>query len=409
MVSPRKEHGSGTIYQRGDGMWIGAFDAGTYPNGKRRRVTVSCKGCPGGCPKKCAHRAEIKRRVRDKQRALELAGITEVNPRATVKSWATDWLTIQERKLRPKSYNATRSAVHRWIIPTIGHVRFDALAPAHVRAVEAAQRDAGRSSSTQLRTHSVLMSMLRAAQVEGYPVTDRMLNLDRPEKSISDRAAMSLEQAIAILAVATETPQASRWVAAFLQGMRQGECLGLTWDAVDFQHDEIRLAWQLQPLAYRVPRDRTSGFRIPNGYEVQQVRGRLHLVRPKSKSGERVIPMVALLRAALEAWQPECPTTELGLVWPLADGSPCPSSTDDLEWYGLQQAADVHHPSGRFYTIHEARHTTATLLHELGVEPAIIAAILGQTKLVESYLHVKRSPRVREALESVAGVLNPAS
>ena len=100
-----------------------------------------------------------------------------------------------------------------------------------------------------------------------------------------------------------------------------------------------------------------------------------------------------------------CPDSPHGLVWPLVDGRPCPSSTDDEEWYALQSGAGVHHPSGRWYTIHETRHTTATLLHEAGVDPVIMAAILGQTKLVESYVHVKRSPRVAAALEEVARVL----
>jgi integrase len=377
-------------------MWIGAVPAGTYPNGKRRRIQVSGKT-----------EDLARKRLRDKQRALALTGATDVSSRDTVKTWAGTWLELQERRLRPNAFNATRSAVNRWIIPTIGHVRFDALAPAHVRAVANAQRDASRSTSTQLRTHSVLMSLLRAAQVEGYPVTERVLNGDRPEKAVSDRAAMSVDEAVAILEVAADTPQASRWVAAFLQGMRQGECLGLTWPAVDFTRGEIRLSWQLQPLPYRVPRDRASGFRIPDGYEVHQVRGRLHLVRPKSKAGERVIPMVPWMQTSLEAWRDDCPENPAGLVWPLANGAPCSSKTDDDEWYGLQQAADVHHPSGRFYTVHEARHTTATLLHEAGTEPAIIAAILGQSKLVESYLHLKQSPRVREALQNVAGMLNP--
>jgi integrase len=391
----RREYGTGSIYQRGDGLYIGAVDAGTYPNGKRRRIQVSGKT-----------EELVKKRLRDKQRALSLTGDTNVSPRATVKSWALEWLPLQERRLRPNAFNATRSAVNKWIIPTIGNVRFDTLNPAHIRAVTNAQRDADKSSSTQLRTHSVLMSLLRGAQLEGYPITDRLLNVERPEKAINDRAAMTVDEAVAILETAATHPNASRWVAAFLQGMRQAECLGLTWDAIDFTNDDIALSWQLQPLPYKIARDRDSGFRIPDRYEARQVRGRLHLVRPKSKSGWRVIPMVPWMRTSLETWQAIAPETPHGLVWYHPTGTP--SKLDDAQWYALQDAAKVKHPSGRHYTIHEARHTTATLLHEAGTEPAIIAAILGQAKLVESYLHLKRSPRVREALQNVAGILNPA-
>lgn len=403
----RREYGTGSVYQRRDGIWVATIEAGTNAAGKRRRLTVS-----GKTEELC------RQRLKEKQRALAITGETSVSPRATVKSWADEWLPIVERRLRPSAYNASASAVRRWIVPTIGHVRFDQLQPAHVRAVAQAQRDVGRSSSTQLRTHSVLMTLLKAALIEGYPVTDRVLAVEAPAAAVSDRTNMQLEEAVAVLEVAAAVPQASRWVGALLNGVRQGEALGLTWeDGVDFDRGELVLAWQLQPLSYRVARDRSSGFRIPDGYEVRQLHGRLHLVRPKTRAGWRVLPMTPWFRGALEVWR-DVQLELFGdnphdLVWPLVDGRPCPSTVDDAEWYLLQETAGVHHPTrtreladGSLapapYTIHETRHTTATLLHEAGTDPAIMAAILGQTKLVESYVHVKRSPRVAEALQLVA-------
>ncbi len=393
----RREYGSGSVYRRSDGIWVGTLEAGTTTSGKRRRITVSAKD-----------ETTCRQRLRDKKHALAVSGDTDVSPRATVKSWADEWLELESRRLRPNAFNATRSAVTRWIVPTIGHRRFDQLTPADVRAVINAQREAGRTGGTQLRTHSTLMSLLKAALLEGYPVTDRLLAVRAPAVGNNDRTSMHLEEAVAVLGLASEIPQASRWVSALLNGVRQGEALGLTWnEGIDFRRDRLVLGWQLQPLPYNVARDRSSGFRVPDGYESCQLHGRLHLVRPKSKAGWRVIPMVPWFRDSLEVWRDVAPDSPHGLVWPLVDGRPCPSSIDDSEWYALQAGADVHHPSGRFYTIHETRHTTATLLHELGVDPAIIAAILGQTKLVESYVHVQRSLRVAAALQAVAEQLQP--
>ncbi len=401
----RREYGTGSVYQRGDGMWVATIEAGTNAAGRRRRVTVSARD-----------EETCRQRLKEKKRALAITGETDVSPRATLKTWATEWLELEERRLRPKAFATSRSAVTRWIIPTIGHRRFDALTPADIRAVLNAQRAAGRSSSTQLRTHSVLMSMLKAALVEGYPVTDRLLKVPAPRAAVNDRTSMQLEEAVAVLELAAEIPQASRWVGALLNGVRQGEALGLTWEAVDFDRNELVLAWQLQALPYRIPRDRSSGFRIPDGYEVRQLHGSLHLVRPKTRAGWRVLPMVPWMRDSLEAWRAIAPESPHGLVWPLVDGRPCSGKADDDEWYALQETVGVHHPTRTRelgdgsvvpapYTIHETRHTTATLLHEAGVDPAIMAAILGQSKLVESYVHVKRSPRVAAALEQVAAAL----
>lgn len=372
------------------GTWVGTVETGWTANDTRRRVTVSSRD-----------KDTAARKLRDKKLLLERAGTAGINTRATVKTVAADWLPIQERKLRPNSYNATRSALQRWIIPTIGHRRMDVLSPADVRAVEAAQRKAGKSTSTMLRTQSALMSMLSWATTEGYPIAPGLLKVERPTIAVNDRSDIDGEQAIKMLVLAAERPDASRWVAAFLQGMRQAECLGLTWDEVDLDAGTLTVSWQLQPLPYKIPRDRSSGFRIPDGYEVRQLDGSLHLVRPKSKQGWRIYPLVPWMQSALTTWRESAPESPHGLVWPRADGRPIRAKDDDAAWYALQDAAEVRHPSGRRYTIHEARHTTASLLLELKVDPAVIAALLGQSKLVAAYVHVK-SPMMRAALEQVA-------
>src|SRR5690606_9133917 len=117
-------------------------------------------------------------------------------------------------------------------------------------------------------------------------------------------------------------PDASRWVAALLQGMRPAECLGLTWDAIDFDRDTIDVSWQLKPLPYRIPRDRDSGFRHPPDYTVRHLQGAHHLVRPKTGRGKRMVPLVPWMRAALLDWRDRAPASPHGLVWPGEDGGP---------------------------------------------------------------------------------------
>lgn len=391
----RQEYGEGSFYQRADGMWIGSLQAGWTERGTRRRITVSSRD-----------EATARRKLRDKRREVEREGVTNVSARATVKSWADEWIKLEERTLAPKAYNASRSAVTKWIVPTIGHRRFEMLTPADVRKVANAQRAAGRAGTTQLRTHSVLMKMLKAAHLEGYPVPSRVLSVEAPGKNLNDRKDIPLDQALGILRQVAELAHGSRFVAAFLQGLRQGEALGLTWERVNFEANTMTIDWQLQPLPYKIPRDRTSGFRIPDGYEARQLKGALHLVRPKSSSGWRVIPMVPWMRSALLAWQAVAPVSPHGLVWPNPDGSPKVSKVDDAEWYALQAAAEVAHPSGRTYTVHECRHTTVTLLLEAKVDPAIIAAIVGHSSIISrrAYEHVNQAPAL-DALTQIAARL----
>jgi integrase len=400
----RRDYGSGAMYQRtSDWRWVATIASGWTDQGTRSRPTVTGKGCVGGCPERCHHRAEIKRKVADRKRQIERDGASTASPNATVKSWADEWLTIKERELRPASYNATRSAVRKWIVPTIGHRKLALLTPGDIRAVATAQREAGLAGTSQLRTHSTLIDMLKAAMAEGYTVPARLLVVKGPGRGTSDRTALTVPEALGVLEQATKIPHGSRWVAALLQGMRQGESLGLTWSEVDLTNGNLTISWQLQPLPYRVARDRSSGFRVPDGYEARQLAGRLHLVRPKSKKGWRVIPLVPWMHSALTAWRESCPESPHDLVWPTADGRPRLAKDDDEEWYALQAAAKVKHPGGRHYYIHEARHTTATLLMEAGVEPSVIEAILGHSSIVTSrgYMHANTT-HTRAAMEKVA-------
>jgi integrase len=203
--------------------------------------------------------------------------------------------------------------------------------------------------------------------------------------------------------------------------MRQGECLGLTWDAVNFDAGTVDVSWQLQAVPYRhgCVRDGSKwecgrrfggdcpdrALRVPHGYEYRQLDGALCLVRPKTEKGTRLIPLVPWMTAALTQWRDIAPASPHGLIWPRPDGRPQTSAADSSDWQALQDAADVTGP-GRKYLLHEARHTTATLLLENGIDPEVVKAILGHSSIVTSrgYQHVSQE-LARKAMEGIAGRL----
>lgn len=389
----RRQYGTGSVHQRTtDGRWIGTVEAGWTTKGTRRRVTVSGPT-----------EAECRRKLKEKQRQIARDGLPAqgVSARTTVRTWSETWLAELERHARPKYLATERSQVNQWIVPTIGHKPISSLTPGDVRSVTNAVRKAKRTTTSAAYAQGALMRMLRAATVEGHDVPQRVLLVPPPGKAVSDRSAIALDHALLILAVAAEMPDGSRWAAAFMQGLRQAEALGLTWSAVDLDAAQQEISWQLQPLPYLDRRAQT--FRVPDGYDVQRLTGALHLTRPKSKAGTRVQPLVTWMVGSLTTWQRAAPASPHGLVWPRPDGSPRSAAADRAEWCALQERAGVQHSTGRPYLIHEIRHTTATLLLELGVDPAIIAAIMGHSKIVATrgYQHVSQA-LARSALDGMA-------
>jgi integrase len=390
-VKRRRQYGTGSIYQRAsDGRWFGIVEAGFTRDGKRRRITVSAKT-----------EAEAKRKRDAKKRELDRG--SDVVSRTTVKAWAETWLAESARVTTPNAHTTDRAAVG-WIVETIGARVLDKVTPADVRAVRDAVLAGGNGTSTALRYHGTLMRMLKAAQAEGYAVPANTLATKGPKPSVSDRTAMTIDEALAMLEQASALPHGSRWLAAFLYAARQAEYLGLTWPFVD--EEQLTIAWQLQPLPYADKHDRSKGFLMPDGYEAQQLKGRMHLVRPKSRAGWRVVPMLPLLGKPLTAWRDAAPESPYPLVWPGADGRWRDENDDRAEWYAMQDRAGVRHPTGRHYKVHEIRHTTATFLQSLGVDEATRIAIMGHSSIASTRAYEHRDlTLIRSALEKVAGRL----
>ena len=419
--------GDGTKpYQRADSYWVARFDAGYTASGTRRRKTVFGKT-----------EAECKRRLREAVRAWRAAGETSINPKTTVKKWCDTWIDAREHSSRPAAHRTAKSMISTWIVPTVGHKRLSELTAGDLRLLDDALRTAGRSGTTLANTRRLLGTILTDARAEGHTVPESVFAAAKPAPAPSERQAMSIPEAIRLLIAATN-PQAwpdlppysrahtpeqrvkarsgntahieryhasqtdpSRWLAALLQAMRQGESLGLLWDEVDFTRRLIVIRWELQAVPF--------GHAIPQHLRARHLTGRYWLLPPKTRAGERVLPMVPTMYDSLNAWRERCPDSPHGLVWPNPDGSPRSANLDRAAWRGLQAAAGINHPSGRPYLVHEARHTTATLLQAAGVSPEVIISIVGHASYASTQPYIHRDlSQARAALESVAALLTPS-
>lgn len=392
-MSRRKTYGRGTVYRRKDGKWVAALEAGWTTRGTRRRLVRTAT---------TEKNALVK--LRDMEREIAQTGVPAetTTRRESVKDWFTQWLDHTQTSLAPSSWATNRSAITQWITPTIGHVKLSDLGAQHVRTVVKAILDAGRAPSTAARTHSVLIKGLSAALQEGHRVAPAVFHVPAPTVGDAGRDAIPLDDALAILAAGLDTPLAARWVAALLQALRPAEARGLTWAAVDIEAGTMDISWQLKPLPYLVKGDRASGFRVPTGYDAVHLENAYHLVRPKTRAGRRVIPIVPWMKAALvDLAARQTGPNPHGLLWPAGDGTPMSDKQDLTAWRALCAKAKVGP-----YDLYAARHTAATLLRRAGVDDETIIAIMGHASILstKAYLHTD-TDRARAALEKVAATL----
>ena len=391
-------------------------------DGERRRKYVRAKDKPTALKK-----------LRTLQKELERVGDLPTASQ-TLESWLKVWFDeIAVQRIAPKTAAGYKSAIRQHIVPAIGNVRLDKLEPKHARDLTRAIRAKGRSASTALQAHRILGVALRDAEREGRVTRNVTTLLDAPRRAHVSLVTLDAAAGVRILerAAREDVRMGSRWAAALLTGARQGELLGLEIDRVT---DRLDLSWQLQRLTWSHgcnPRDpeqprcgRKRGtdcpdrfLRAPDDHEHRHLTGGLWLSRPKSRAGWRDIPLVEPLRSIIErrvgvAAQEPNPH---GLLWtaerkktpyvetlrPL-DGSPIDPAKDNYAWHALLASVGV-----RDARLHDARHTTATLLYEANVSEPVIMEILGQSTLsvTRGYRNRGNQRLLGDALSKVSALL----
>jgi integrase len=375
MMAPQKRrpHGSGSIFQRSDGLWIARVEAGYDRHGNRRRPQRASKT-----------KTEAQRKLKELLRDVALDNLPDegASTRATVKTWADTWLAMHEREVRPNVYVTDKGHVRKWIVPTLGTRRLADLNPGDLRRLHKAVTSAGRSSTTALNVHRTFMKMLKDARLEGHPIPARVSDVKAPRAAASDRAGIPVADLLALLRVVGQRDDASRWLFRLMYPVRQGEALGLTWDSVDFDGGTVTLDWQLDQYP--------AGAKPPTWLRSRHLVDTMWLIEPKTKARSATLPLHPMIEASLRAWREIGPANDYGLVWVDAKGKPIRDHIDRREWQAIQREADVAHPDGRPWHLHETRHAAASILIGAGEDPRIVAGLLGQTRLVDAYVHVDK-------------------
>lgn len=385
---PRRTAGDGALFKRGDGLWIGTVDLPPGPDGKRRRKTVSSKD-----------KAKAIAKLRKLRRDVEDGLVAPAKNTTSVADWMDTWLdTIASRSVGPRTLQTYRSAVKNNIVPHIGTVKLVKLTPTHVRSMETKILDAGRSTRTAEIAHRILSKALSDAKKDGVVSRNVVELVSAPKVLSKERGALTTDEARKVLRVAASRGDAilTRIAAALLTGARQGELLGLQWDRVDLENGTLDLSWQLQRLKLKpgARSDDPKRFIVRPGYEHIPLYRGTALTRPKTETSIRMIPLPEPLALLLMRYKERQIPNEWNLVWVSEQFRPISSRDDSDAWHDMLAAAevsDVH--------LHAARHTTASLLMEAGVDAHVIASILGHSNIVTTrgYQHVNRD-LARQAL-----------
>ncbi|MCP2245756.1 tyrosine-type recombinase/integrase [Lentzea aerocolonigenes] len=369
-MARRGTNGEGSIYQRKtDKRWEASLWIASA-SGVRKRVRVY------GSTRREAHAKLVELKAKQQQ------GIPAPDKAWKLGAYLDYWLEAHVKPTkRPKTYESYEISVRLYLKPLLGHFSLTKLTVANVQKSLNAMVAAGSSVRKAQIVRTTLSAALTRAMREDLLMRNvaRLVELKDEEKE--EVEPWSLEEARQFLAAARQHVLYPAFLMPLLYSMRRGEVLGLRWSDIDFASGTIQVRQQLQRV------------------------GRELVVGPvKTNSGRRDLLLLDELRAALLEYNAYRQSVSRGsdLAFITAVGTPIEPRNFVRAWWRLCNKAGV-----RVIRFHDQRHTTSTLLAELGVQPKVAQKILGHASVITTmniYTHARQKDK-EEAISRIGAAL----
>ena len=348
--------------------------------------------------------------LQEARRALRDQRTLSRNGPPTIGAYAVQWL--DGLRLENSTVYGYRKIIRNHVTPYLGSIKLDKLTASRLARHYAELSQHGRkdargyglplSANSVNKVHVVMGAMLDVAIDDGH------IGTNPARKSRTVKAPTGKQ-------IRAERPEIVAWTADELK-------LFLSWDR-DVFHDELFTLWQVisstgmrrsEALALRWSDIDLTGLRVSirRAADVTQ-----RNVSKTTKTGRaRVVDFDPITAAALRTWKAERGSLSLDLARPaayifatLAGAMRSPNEVGARWHYRVKKAReDLGADNLRVLTIKGLRHTHATLLLELGVNPKVVQERLGHSNIsttMNIYSHVTPTMQ-KDAVERLAMLLS---
>lgn len=237
---PRKKNtraaqGTGSIRQRPDGRWEARVTVGTNP-GTGKPIRRSIYG-----ETQAAVRKEMTSVLREVDR-----GTYQTPNKITVKEWLKIWLDTYCSGLKPLTLSAYDAAIRTHILPAIGAVQLQAVKGIQIQKLYNGMQSAGKSPKTVKNVSAILHKSFSIAVKQGFLTSNPCDATETPKVTRPEIHPLTDKEIPLFLSAIDAHPYRNAYALCLFAGLREGECLGLSWDGVDFEHRRLTIRQQLQ-------------------------------------------------------------------------------------------------------------------------------------------------------------------
>lgn len=187
-------------------------------------------------------------RTKMQQAAVELTNGTYQEPtKITVGGWLDEWMqTFVRPTVKPLTVSAYEAAIKNHIKPSTGNIQLQSIRGSHIQKLYNGMKDAGLSAKTIKNTGAILHKAFSVAMKQGLISVNPCDAADLPKGKAREITPLSDAHIPLFLKAIQNDPYCNAFALCLLAGLREGECLGLSWEQVDFDNGRITISRQLQ-------------------------------------------------------------------------------------------------------------------------------------------------------------------
>lgn len=248
------------------------------------------------------------------------------------------------------------------------------------------------AGSTIRQTYIAMGTMFRSAVkndiIEKHPMDG--VRYTKPVRAASDHRFLTIEEQQKFLEVAKSSHNYQQYALILETGLRTGELIGLTWDAIDFSRRTLTvnktMEFRYKQKYWRAgpPKTSTSYRTIPLTSTAYEILKELYDIKDTQKKSKDLAQVLTYIdrRSGKSA---NLVMSNLVFI-NFRTGLPAKNSSYDTHLYKLCEKAGIEP-----FSMHTLRHTYATRAIESGMQPKVLQQLLGHASIqttMDTYVHV---------------------